>query len=232
MSAATRGGGPILSGAMSHGLPASRGTDRVRVETGPIGLNLLGASPLIARGLAQCLAGCDPAFELRVVAAAGAGRNLAAQQGGLWVVDGISRPATAESQVAALVTAEPHVLAVVLVGGYGAGEATRFLRAGACDCLPVNLPPRQMRGRLATIRAGGVGYPAETGGARPQGVVGRRESEVLGLLVSGVRSHEIAIMLGMRASTVASHLQNIRAKLGARSTAELVAIAARLGLVV
>lgn len=197
-----------------------------------VSVRLVGAAPLIVMGLSQCLSGADPTFEVHLVAATACGsRRCGVCADEVTVVDGVSRPGEAESQVRSLARADPGSPVVVLVGGYGAGEAARFLRAGARDCLPVDLPARLLRGRLAAICRGGAVTIAGSAGAVPRGPFGKRETEVLNLLVCGSRSHEIATALGMRASTVASHLQNLRGKLGARSTPELIAIAARLGLV-
>lgn len=210
---------------------ASRDEAGRRADTGVVRVSLIGAAPLIAMGFSQCLSGADPVFELRVAAAADGELRFGSAGGEVRVIDGVSQPGEAESRVGLLVKADPDSPVVVLVGGYGAGEVARFLRAGALACLPVDLPPRQLRGRLAAICRGESMAASSPAGSLPRAAVGRREAEVLNLLVSGIRSHEIATVLGMRASTVASHLQNIRGKLGARSTAELIAIAARLGLV-
>ena len=98
-------------------------------------------------------------------------------------------------------------------------------------CCTSFFPPILDPASTAAICRGGAVTIAGSAGAVPRGPFGKRETEVLNLLVCGSRSHEIATALGMRASTVASHLQNLRGKLGARSTPELIAIAARLGLV-
>ena len=52
----------------------------------------------------------------------------------------------------------------------------------------------------------------------------RREKDVLRLAAEGYRQAEIATELGVTLSTVDTHVTNILAKLGARSTAQAVAI--------
>lgn len=58
-----------------------------------------------------------------------------------------------------------------------------------------------------------------------------RENEVLELLAEGLDQPEIAERLVISSKTVATHLERILAKLGARSRAQAVAIAYRDGLV-
>jgi DNA-binding CsgD family transcriptional regulator len=53
----------------------------------------------------------------------------------------------------------------------------------------------------------------------------RREETVLDRIVAGEHFKEIARSLGISHRTVESHRQNIRIKLGARNTADIVRIA-------
>ncbi|TDD66316.1 LuxR C-terminal-related transcriptional regulator [Actinomadura rubrisoli] len=61
-------------------------------------------------------------------------------------------------------------------------------------------------------------------------VLTRREREVLVLLADGLSAPEAARRLGLATSTVRSHLERVHAKLGARTQAQAVARAVRLGL--
>ncbi|MCY1371687.1 LuxR family transcriptional regulatory, chaperone HchA-associated [compost metagenome] len=58
-----------------------------------------------------------------------------------------------------------------------------------------------------------------------------REREVFGLIVRGKLNKQIAYALGTSERTVKAHRHNVMEKLGARSLAETVSIAERLGLV-
>jgi two-component system, NarL family, nitrate/nitrite response regulator NarL len=69
----------------------------------------------------------------------------------------------------------------------------------------------------------GLGHPSFT-------VLTRREREVLLLLTSGSGPHEVARQLHMSLSTVHTHMQNLRNKLGVHSTLEAVALARSIGL--
>ena len=61
----------------------------------------------------------------------------------------------------------------------------------------------------------------------PLALLGRRERQVLALLAQGLRSHEIAVQMGIAPSTVEVHRRNIRQKLGLSSIAELTRYALR-----
>ena len=58
----------------------------------------------------------------------------------------------------------------------------------------------------------------------------RRETEVVRLLASGHTMPQVAILLGIKARTVAFHKYRAMETLGARSSAELVSLAIRHGL--
>ena len=57
----------------------------------------------------------------------------------------------------------------------------------------------------------------------------RREAEVLGLLADGLTQAQIAVQLTISATTVATHIQRILAKLGVHSRTQAVALAVRGG---
>lgn len=61
-------------------------------------------------------------------------------------------------------------------------------------------------------------------------VLSRREREVLGLIMEGLTDSGIAERLFISPSTAESHRKNLRSKLGARNSAEIVRIAMERGL--
>jgi DNA-binding CsgD family transcriptional regulator len=58
-----------------------------------------------------------------------------------------------------------------------------------------------------------------------------REREVLGLLAAGATDEQIAEMLGLSPATVQTHVRNAKAKLGARTRAQAVAMALQHGMI-
>ena len=76
-------------------------------------------------------------------------------------------------------------------------------------------------------------HPARPAALRPRrnaAGLTARESEILALVVEGLRNGEIAQRLFLSPRTVEKHVSAILRKLGARSRSEAVAEAARLGL--
>jgi DNA-binding NarL/FixJ family response regulator len=92
----------------------------------------------------------------------------------------------------------------------------------------------------ATVRAAAAGHrilqlcpdgPGPSGSvAAGSAACSPREREVLGILAHGATNREIADRLRISETTVRSHVQSLRGKLGARSRAELVARAFERGL--
>ena len=67
---------------------------------------------------------------------------------------------------------------------------------------------------------------------RPKGrQPSRREREILGLLARGSTDAQIADVLGLSPATVQTHVRNAKAKLGARTRAQAVALALVGGLI-
>jgi DNA-binding CsgD family transcriptional regulator len=88
---------------------------------------------------------------------------------------------------------------------------------------------------IVTRRLRGLGARGLPRGPRPStragiGGLTRRETEVLGLLGSGLRNREIAQRLYLSPRTVDSHVASILRKLGAANRAQAVRAAERLGL--
>lgn len=65
----------------------------------------------------------------------------------------------------------------------------------------------------------------------PVAILSVRESDCLALVADGLRTNEIAYRLGISDGTVEMHTRNARAKLGAKTRDQAVAIAVRSGLV-
>ena len=80
------------------------------------------------------------------------------------------------------------------------------------------------RARLSDSRPGAVPLPGVA-----TAITGR-ELDVLRLLAAGLTNREVGRRLFMSEHTVATHVSHLLAKLGARSRAEVVASAARLGI--
>jgi DNA-binding NarL/FixJ family response regulator len=102
------------------------------------------------------------------------------------------------------------------------------LLMGADDYVTKPSSPDEVlaRLRIATRRA------APTSGPTVSGRLTRREHEVLNLLAEGLKWVQIAERLVISPKTVATHVGNIRRKLGVTSRAEAIAVAYRDHLLV
>lgn len=78
------------------------------------------------------------------------------------------------------------------------------------------------RGLLEASQASG-----QRDGENPRGRLTRRESEVLGLLATGLANAKIAEVMGISVTTVRNHIDHLLTKLGVHSKLEAVVYAAR-----
>lgn len=84
----------------------------------------------------------------------------------------------------------------------------------------------------ATIAGAGVDWTASsTAGGRRMTELTARETQVLGLIVSGLSAKEVARELSIAPRTVERHLDHIRLKTRTRNRSHLVALAIGEGLI-
>lgn len=158
---------------------------------------------------------------------------------------GIERDRVVGERFQGLVAAESrsrfgHVWNAFREGGGHAGPFTLAAPAPPAEIeisVTENLMPN--RHLLMIIPAAGepaaVAGPPEGGAAQfgplPVRQPSAREREVLGLLAAGATDPQIAEMLELSPATVQTHVRNAKAKLGARTRAQAVAIALSRGLI-
>ncbi len=131
---------------------------------------------------------------------------------------------------------QPEIRVLVLTMHRDLGVVRAALVAGARGYLVKEDAPTQLFAAIETIRAGGVfvsprlsaGLSTEwstlagKGSSTPAAVLTARETEVLRMVADGRSSKEIATVLNISYRTVEHHRASIRAKLGLRTTADLV----------
>ncbi len=83
---------------------------------------------------------------------------------------------------------------------------------------------------VGVARSAGPEDAGETGDGRARRP-SKREREVLALLAKGSTDSQIAEVLGLSPATVQTHVRNAKAKLGARTRAQAVALALVSGLI-
>jgi DNA-binding NarL/FixJ family response regulator len=135
---------------------------------------------------------------------------------------------------------EPGVRILVLSMHHDPIYVTRALQAGATGYVSKNAPPDQLLDAIRRV-AGGQNYiereiAQELALANvrtpslPLEELSRRDLEILRLLVDGRSLLQIAEAMGVSYKTIANRCTQIKARLGAARTADLVRIAIRHGL--
>ena len=116
---------------------------------------------------------------------------------------------------------------------------TRSLEAGAVGYISKNIAPDELLTAVQKVAAGARYIEQEIaqrlaldrGGERhPTDQLSARELETMRLLAQGRALSEIAEMLGVKYKTVANTLTQVKVKLGATRTADLVRLAVTTGI--
>ncbi len=110
----------------------------------------------------------------------------------------------------------------------------RSIQAGALGYLPKTASPHEVVDAIRAISCGeaflhsavGVALMATDAGG-PSSAISEREMDVVQLVVAGHTSQEIAVALELSVRTVEKHRASAMSKLGIRSRAELVRLAAQ-----
>jgi FixJ family two-component response regulator len=128
------------------------------------------------------------------------------------------------------------LLPIIFLTGYGDISTTvRAMKAGAEDFLEKSAPSSELLAAIERALLGGQQRSAEhERNVRLSALVAsltKRESIVFDLIVRGKRNKQVAYELGTTERTVKAHRRSIMEKLGARSLAEAVSIAERLGMI-
>lgn len=137
----------------------------------------------------------------------------------------------------------PHARVLALSAHDDPLHARRALREGARGFLSKRSAPEALIEAITTVAAGQRYIDVnlaqklalddvEGGGKSPVERLSEREFEVFVRLAGGASVQRIAEDLKLSASTVGTHLYNIKQKLGVQNQAELTLIAIRNGLIV
>lgn len=135
---------------------------------------------------------------------------------------------------------KPEVVVVVLSMYPEDPYGLRVMREGAAAYLSKDRPGEELLAAIRKVARGGT-YVTETvadlavrapgrAGKDPHEALTGREYQVFMLILQGRSVTEIAAELDLTAGTVSGHLGRVKEKLGARSVAEIVSYAHRVGL--
>jgi FixJ family two-component response regulator len=133
------------------------------------------------------------------------------------------------------VAADRIDMPIIFITGYGDVPMTvQAMKAGASEFLTKPFGDDVLVSAIRSAIARSVaelGQQAEMQALRDRyALLSRREREVMALVASGLLNKQVGFELGISEITVKAHRGQVMRKMQARSLAELVAIAARLGV--
>jgi two-component system, NarL family, invasion response regulator UvrY len=196
--------------------------------------------PIVRDGLRRLL-GAEPAAEIWEAAsgreAVGAFRG---QRPDLVILD-LNLPDIGGLEIITrLKTADPGVRILVLSMHEDRIHVTRALQAGAAGYISKNIPPDELLQAIRRVADGRTYVEREIAeelvfsdiraSPHPLDALASRDLEILRLLAQGRNLVQIADALGISYKTAANNCSQIKAKLRAGSTADLIRIAVQHGL--
>jgi DNA-binding NarL/FixJ family response regulator len=197
---------------------------------------------MVARGIEL---GLTAAGDIVAVGSAGTVREAlqasADLQPDVVVLDNLLPDGEGIDAVAAIRQGAPEASVVLVSGAADEGVTAAAIRAGCIGVIAksadigelADAVRRAARGEMTisqSLMPGVVGLLAQEEGGSGA-ALSPREQEVLGLLVDGVPTAQIAERLGLSRNTVRNHVRGILVKLEAHTQLEAVAIARRRGIV-
>ena len=202
--------------------------------------------PVVRDGLAALISSVD---NLRLVATSDSGRGavlaVRAHRPDVVLMDLHIRDGDGWDATRDIVATVPGTAVVALTMSEDQDSIQRAIAAGARGYILKGATQQQILRAIETVAAGGAWYGPEAAehilrrftepslGEGPPGPLPsltQRETEVLDLLATGRRNHQIAQELGLSAKTVANHLSIIFAKLGVDDRTQAVIRARQAGL--
>lgn len=197
--------------------------------------------PIVRAGLRRLLA-TEPGIEIREATDSRQALSLYREQRPTLVILDLNLPGLGGLEaLRRLKATDPEARILVLSMHDDETHVTRALQAGAMGYVTKNAPPEELREAIERVANGRTYVEREIAEALvfaslrspmdPLRDLSSRDLEILRLLAQGRTLPQIADTLGIGYKTAANNCSRIKAKLGAASTAELILIAIRSGLV-
>jgi DNA-binding NarL/FixJ family response regulator len=197
--------------------------------------------PIVRAGLRRLLA-TEPGIEIREATDSRQALSLYREQRPTLVILDLNLPGLGGLEaLGRLKATDPEARILVLSMHDDETHVTRALQAGAIGYVTKNAPPEELREAIERVANGRTYVEREIAEAlvfaslrspvNPLGDLSSRDLEILRLLAQGRTLPQIADTLGIGYKTAANNCSRIKAKLGAASTADLIRIAIRSGLV-
>ncbi len=197
--------------------------------------------PIVRAGLRRLLA-TEPDIEVREATNGREALSVYREQQPTLVILDLNLPGIGGLEVLGrLKVADPEARILVLSMHDDETHVTRALQAGAMGYVTKNASPEELLEAIDRVAGGRTYIEREIAEAlvfaslrsswHPLKDLSSRDLEILRLLAEGRTLPQIADTLGIGYKTAANNCSRIKAKLGAASTADLIRIAIRSGLV-
>ena len=197
--------------------------------------------PIVRAGLRRLLT-AEAGFELCEAASGREALSAFKEQQPTLVILDLNLPDIGGLEVLARLKAgAPDARVLVLSMHDDETHVTRALRAGAAGYLTKNAPPEELLEAIGRIAEGhtyiereiaeGLVFASIRSSSDPLKDLSSRDLDILRLLAEGRSLSQIADTVGIGYKTAANNCSRIKARLGAASTADLIRIAIRTGLV-
>ena len=197
--------------------------------------------PIVRAGLRRLLT-AEAGFELCEAASGREALSAFKEQQPTLVILDLNLPGIGGLEVLVRLKAgAPDARVLVLSMHDDQTHVTRALRAGAAGYLTKNAPPEELLEAIGRVAEGhtyiereiaeGLVFASIRSSSDPLKDLSSRDLEILRLLAEGRSLSQIADTVGIGYKTAANNCSRIKARLGAASTADLIRIAIRAGLV-
>jgi len=197
--------------------------------------------PIVRAGLKRLLA-AEPEIEVREAASGREALSVFREQRPTLVILDLNLPGIGGLEVLARLKAvDPDARVLVLSMHDDETHITRALRAGAAGYVTKSAPPEELLEAIGRVARGhtyiereiaeGLIFAGIRASPDPLKDLSSRDLEILRQLAEGRTLSQIADTIGIGYKTAANSCTRIKARLGAASSAELIRIAIRSGLV-
>ena len=197
--------------------------------------------PIVRAGIRRLLA-AEPEIEVREATNGREALSIYRELQPTLVILDLNLPGIGGLEVLTrLKAADPDARVLVLSMHDDEIHVTRALRAGAAGYVTKNAPPEELLEAIGRVTRGhtyiereiaeDLVFASVRGSPHPLKDLSSRDLEILRQLAEGRTLSQIADTVGIGYKTAANNCSRIKAKLGAASTADLIRIALRYGLV-
>jgi DNA-binding NarL/FixJ family response regulator len=197
--------------------------------------------PIVRAGLRRLLTE-DPTIEIREAASGREALRVFKEQQPMLVILDLNLPDIGGLEVLArLKAASPDARVLVLSMHDDEIHVMRALRSGAAGYVTKNAPPEELLQAIGRVAKGhtyiereiaeGLAFASVRSSPDPLEALSARDLEILRQLAEGRTLSQIADTVGIGYKTAANNCSRMKARLGAASTADLIRIAIRTGLI-